>query len=150
MAGPVGGHVQQGAGHAPWPDGTDRRDRQLRMLGQQLPQLRRVALLHGLGRGDRERVAGVDESVHVGVLHRMVVRGGGTREIWALRANVEHNHVRHEHLVIPAIQTEPVPRVAEDERLPSTTWVTPTTASFTSPPATAAWRRRTSPLSCAG
>ncbi|WP_433527429.1 potassium transporter Kup [Nocardia pseudovaccinii] len=29
----------------------------------------------------------------------------------AMRANVEHNHVRHEHVVIAAIQTEPVPRV---------------------------------------
>ncbi len=35
----------------------------------------------------------------------------------ALRANVEHNHVRHEHIVIVAIQTEPVPRVPPAERL---------------------------------
>ncbi|MFD7732935.1 potassium transporter Kup [Kitasatospora phosalacinea] len=34
----------------------------------------------------------------------------------ALRANVEHNHVRHEHLVILSISTEPVPRVPPEER----------------------------------
>ncbi len=35
----------------------------------------------------------------------------------ALRANLEHNRVRHEHVVIMAIQTEPVPRIPHDERL---------------------------------
>jgi KUP system potassium uptake protein len=35
----------------------------------------------------------------------------------ALRANVEHNHVRHEHVLIVALQTEPVPRVANADRL---------------------------------
>ncbi|MFJ4675681.1 potassium transporter Kup [Kitasatospora sp. NPDC088783] len=34
----------------------------------------------------------------------------------ALRANVEHNHVRHGQLVILSISTEPVPRVPEEER----------------------------------
>ncbi|BAJ33133.1 MULTISPECIES: KUP/HAK/KT family potassium transporter [Kitasatospora] len=34
----------------------------------------------------------------------------------ALRANVEHNHVRHSHLVILSIRTEPVPRVPVAER----------------------------------
>src|SRR5262245_35668635 len=34
----------------------------------------------------------------------------------AMRANVEHNHVRHEHVVIISIATEPVPRVAADQR----------------------------------
>ncbi len=34
----------------------------------------------------------------------------------AMRANVEHSHVRHEHVVIMTIETEPVPRVPEDER----------------------------------
>jgi KUP system potassium uptake protein len=34
----------------------------------------------------------------------------------ALRANVEHNHVRHEHVVILSIETEPVPRVPLDRR----------------------------------
>jgi len=35
----------------------------------------------------------------------------------ALRANVEHNQVRHEHVVIVTIETEPVPRVPEDKRV---------------------------------
>ncbi|WP_328453486.1 potassium transporter Kup [Amycolatopsis sp. NBC_00438] len=34
----------------------------------------------------------------------------------AMRANAEHNHVRHEHVVIVSIETEPVPRVPEGER----------------------------------
>jgi KUP system potassium uptake protein len=35
----------------------------------------------------------------------------------ALRANVEHNHVRHEHVVILSIETEPVPRVPAHQRI---------------------------------
>ncbi len=35
----------------------------------------------------------------------------------AMRANVEHNRVLHEHVVILALQTLPVPRVPESERL---------------------------------
>ncbi|MGW9031713.1 KUP/HAK/KT family potassium transporter [Streptomyces sp. NPDC055722] len=35
----------------------------------------------------------------------------------AMRANVEHNHVRHEQVVILPIETEPVPRVLADQRV---------------------------------
>nr|WP_029117685.1 KUP/HAK/KT family potassium transporter [Mycobacterium sp. URHB0044] len=35
----------------------------------------------------------------------------------AMRANVEHNHVRHDHVIIMSIDTLPVPRVAEPERI---------------------------------
>ncbi len=35
----------------------------------------------------------------------------------ALRANVEHNHVRHEHVVVLSIETLPVPRLADDQRI---------------------------------
>ncbi|MEU4291976.1 potassium transporter Kup [Kribbella sp. NPDC026596] len=42
-------------------------------------------------------------------------RGNVTAPL-ALRANVEHNQVRHEHVVIVSIETEPVPRVAGDRR----------------------------------
>jgi KUP system potassium uptake protein len=35
----------------------------------------------------------------------------------AMRANVEHNHVRHEHVVILSIETEPVPRVPAQQRI---------------------------------
>ncbi|MFC1432220.1 potassium transporter Kup [Streptacidiphilus sp. N1-3] len=34
----------------------------------------------------------------------------------AMRANVEHNHVRHEQVVILSIETETVPRVPDDQR----------------------------------
>ncbi|TDV34213.1 potassium transporter Kup [Actinophytocola oryzae] len=34
----------------------------------------------------------------------------------AMRANVSHNHVRHEHVVIMSISTEPIPRVAPEDR----------------------------------
>jgi KUP system potassium uptake protein len=43
-------------------------------------------------------------------------RGGRTAPL-ALRANVENNHVRHEHVLIVAITTEPVPRVRGRKRL---------------------------------
>ena len=34
-----------------------------------------------------------------------------------MRANVEHNHVRHDHVVIMSLQTEPVPRLPAEERV---------------------------------
>ncbi|MYW93813.1 potassium transporter Kup [Amycolatopsis rubida] len=43
-------------------------------------------------------------------------RGDETTPI-AMRANAEHNHVRHEHVVILSLETEPVPRVPADDRL---------------------------------
>ncbi|WP_234809178.1 potassium transporter Kup [Mycobacteroides saopaulense] len=42
-------------------------------------------------------------------------RGSETTPL-AMRANVEHNHVLHEHVVILAIETPPVPRVADADR----------------------------------
>lgn len=35
----------------------------------------------------------------------------------AMRANVQHNSVLHEHVVVLALETEPVPRVPDDERM---------------------------------
>ncbi|MEW2161344.1 potassium transporter Kup [Streptomyces sp. NPDC007189] len=35
----------------------------------------------------------------------------------AMRANVEHNHVRHDQVVILSLETEPVPRVPADQRI---------------------------------
>ena len=43
-------------------------------------------------------------------------RGDKTAPL-ALRANVEHNHVLHEHVVIVTIDTLPIPRVADSERI---------------------------------
>jgi KUP system potassium uptake protein len=42
---------------------------------------------------------------------------GRTAAPLAMRANVENNHIRHEHVLIVAIETEPVPRVPADARL---------------------------------
>ena len=48
----------------------------------------------------------------------------------ALRANVEHNQVLHERVVIASIETAPVPvRRATRTSPRSTTWATGTTAS---------------------
>ncbi|XVV15706.1 potassium transporter Kup [Actinoplanes sp. CA-131856] len=35
----------------------------------------------------------------------------------AMRANVEHNHVRHEHVIIMSLETQPIPRVAPENRI---------------------------------
>jgi KUP system potassium uptake protein len=43
-------------------------------------------------------------------------RGGRTAPL-ALRANTEHNHVRHEQVVILSLETEPVPRVPAEGRV---------------------------------
>jgi KUP system potassium uptake protein len=43
-------------------------------------------------------------------------RGNKTAPL-ALRANVEHNHVLHEHVVIVTIDTLSIPRVADSERI---------------------------------
>jgi KUP system potassium uptake protein len=43
-------------------------------------------------------------------------RGSKTAPL-ALRANVEHNHVLHEHVVIVTIDTLPVPRINDSERI---------------------------------
>ena len=43
-------------------------------------------------------------------------RGGETAPL-AMRANVEHNHVRHEHVLIISIETLPVPRVPDEHRI---------------------------------
>jgi KUP system potassium uptake protein len=43
-------------------------------------------------------------------------RGDRTTPI-AMRANVEHNHALHEHVVVLSIETSPVPHVPPDERL---------------------------------
>ena len=43
-------------------------------------------------------------------------RGNETAPL-AMRANVAHNHVRHEHVVIVSIEVEPVPRVRAEQRV---------------------------------
>jgi len=43
-------------------------------------------------------------------------RGSQTAPL-AMRANVDHNHVLHEHVIILSIDTPPVPRVPDSERI---------------------------------
>jgi KUP system potassium uptake protein len=43
-------------------------------------------------------------------------RGDQTAPL-AMRANVEHNHVRHQHVIVMAIETVPVPRIPDSERM---------------------------------
>jgi KUP system potassium uptake protein len=43
-------------------------------------------------------------------------RGKDTAPL-AMRANVEHNRVRHQHVVILSLETRPVPRVPDDDRI---------------------------------
>ena len=59
--------------------------------------------------------AGAISTVRVPGTAVFLNRGKRTAPL-AMRANVEHNHVRHEHLLILSIETEPVPRVPAEER----------------------------------
>lgn len=43
-------------------------------------------------------------------------RGDETTPL-AMRANLDHNHVLHEHVVVVAVEVEPVPRVSDEERV---------------------------------
>jgi KUP system potassium uptake protein len=54
--------------------------------------------------------------VHVPGTAVFLNRGKETAPL-AMRANVEHSHVRHEHVVIMTIETEPVPRIPEEQRM---------------------------------
>ncbi|MBZ5740465.1 potassium transporter Kup [Nocardioides mangrovi] len=70
----------------------------------------------------RDFVREIDEAGatgEVGVVRGTAIflnRGKETAPL-ALRANVEHNHVRHEHVVIVTIDIDTIPRVPESERL---------------------------------
>ena len=48
----------------------------------------------------------------------MFLNRGGTTAPLAMRANVEHNHVLHEHVVIMSVDTPPVPRVPDSRTHP--------------------------------
>jgi KUP system potassium uptake protein len=43
-------------------------------------------------------------------------RGNQTAPL-AMRANVDHNHVRHEHVLIISVETLPVPRLRDEDRI---------------------------------
>ncbi len=60
-----------------------------------------------------------DQQDHITVVPGTAIflnRGSQTAPL-ALRANVEHNHVRHEHVVIVSVQIQTVPRVRNGQRL---------------------------------
>lgn len=63
-----------------------------------------------------ELAAGTPATTHVPGTAIFLNRGKETAPL-ALRANVEHNHVRHHHIVILSIHTEPVPRIPDNERI---------------------------------
>jgi len=62
----------------------------------------------------------------------------------AMRANVEHNEILHENVLILSVETMPAPHTQRRSGYRSTTSGTGTTGSSTSPPASATWTRRTS------
>ena len=53
---------------------------------------------------------------YYGCLARRCSSTAGRTAPLAMRANVDHNHVLHEHVIIMAINTVSVPRVADSER----------------------------------
>jgi KUP system potassium uptake protein len=65
----------------------------------------------------RDFVAGMrgDQLARVPGTAIFLNRGSETAPL-ALRANVEHNHVRHEHILIIDVRFEPVPRIPDEER----------------------------------
>ncbi|MCC3313906.1 potassium transporter Kup [Nocardia africana] len=63
-----------------------------------------------------ELAEGTPPTTHVPGTAIFLNRGKETAPL-ALRANVEHNHVRHHHIVILSIHTEPVPRIPDNERI---------------------------------
>jgi KUP system potassium uptake protein len=82
--------------------------------GRELVTARRVKLEGSLREFvDRLRAHPVDVVPGTAIF---LNRGSATAPL-ALRANVEHNHVRHEHVVIVSVEVETVPRVPDAERL---------------------------------
>jgi KUP system potassium uptake protein len=82
--------------------------------GRELVTARRLAMEGSLS-AFVEKLARHPERVHV-VERTAIFLNRGTETPLALRANVEHNHVRHRHVVIVEVLTEAVPRVAPSER----------------------------------
>ncbi|MQY12112.1 Low affinity potassium transport system protein kup [Streptomyces sp. RB5] len=68
-----------------------------------------------LGFVERLRAARPPKVVTVPGTAVFLNRGKETAPL-AMRANVERNHVRHEHVVVVSLETEPVPRVPDGER----------------------------------
>ncbi|WP_433685908.1 potassium transporter Kup [Nocardia sp. CA-119907] len=69
-----------------------------------------------LGEFVEELQSGATSAITVPGTAIFLNRGKQTAPL-AMRANVEHNHVRHKQIVIISIKTEPVPRVPVDQRV---------------------------------
>ena len=82
--------------------------------GRELVTARREALEGSLQEFVDELNAEPDRAAVVGGTAIFLNRGR-TAPL-ALRANVEHNHVRHERVVVVAVQIETVPRIADEDR----------------------------------
>jgi len=83
--------------------------------GRRLISARREALEGPL----REFVQELHDPAKVKVVAGTAVflnRGGDTAPL-ALRANVDHNHVRHQHVIIASVEVDTIPRVPKRERV---------------------------------
>ena len=84
--------------------------------GRGLVSARRAAMEGSLRDFVEDMHAHADEIETVDGTAIFLNRGSDTAPL-ALRANVEHNHVRHRRVVIVSVEVETVPRVPVDERV---------------------------------
>jgi KUP system potassium uptake protein len=84
--------------------------------GRQLVTTARCELEGPLRPFVAELAAGEEKLARVPGTAIFLNRGDNTVPL-AMRANVDHNHALHEHVVIVAVDTEPVPRVPETQRV---------------------------------
>jgi KUP system potassium uptake protein len=84
--------------------------------GRQLVTARRVSL-EGPLREFVHRLRAHPETADIVPGTAIFLNRGSATAPLALRANVENNHVRHEHVVIVSVETETVPTASEAERL---------------------------------
>ncbi len=84
--------------------------------GRQLVSTRRAAMEGELSGFVDDLNADPTRTVVVPGTAIFLNRGRETTPL-ALRANVEHNHIRHEHVVIVSIDVDTIPRVPEQDRV---------------------------------
>lgn len=84
--------------------------------GRQIVTAERIRREGPLHQFIEELATGTPPTVSVPGTAVFLNRGKDTAPL-ALRANVERNHVRHEHIVIMSVEVEPVPRIPDGERL---------------------------------
>ncbi len=84
--------------------------------GRQVVTTRRTAMEGELRDFVNDVVAEPSQTVVVPGTAIFLNRGRDTTPL-ALRANAEHNHIRHEHVVIVSIDIDPIPRVPDEDRV---------------------------------